>query len=58
MFCAVLLWSRVRFVRLTRDQQQPTTLALLAECFEILGGGAGGGAGGRVLEHSRIKPYL
>lgn len=38
VFCAVLVWSRVRFVRISRDQRQPTTLALLAECFEALGG--------------------
>ena len=38
VFCAVLAWSRVRFVRLARDQTQPTTLTLLAECFETLGG--------------------
>jgi len=38
MFCAVLSWSRYRFVRFARDQQQATTLALLAECFEELGG--------------------
>ena len=38
VFCAVLVWSRVRFVRITRDQRQATTLGLLAECFETLGG--------------------
>ncbi len=38
VFCAVLVWSRIRFVRITRDEQQPTTLALLAECFETIGG--------------------
>jgi transposase len=38
VFCAVLAWSRVRFVRFAADQQQATTLALLAECFEVLGG--------------------
>jgi len=38
VFCAVLVWSRTRFVRITRDEQQPTTLTLLAECFETLGG--------------------
>jgi hypothetical protein len=38
VFCAVLVWSRVRFVRLSRDQRQATTLALLAECFETIGG--------------------
>lgn len=38
VFCAVLVWSRIRFVRVTRDEQQATTLALLAECFETIGG--------------------
>jgi len=38
IFCGVLVWSRVRFVRVATDQTQPTTLLLLAECFEELGG--------------------
>jgi len=38
VFCAVLAWSRVRFVRFAARQDQPTTLRLLAECFEALGG--------------------
>ena len=38
VFCAVLAWSRVRFVRFARDETAATTLALLAECFETLGG--------------------
>jgi transposase len=38
VFCAVLVWSRVRFVRFAADETQETTLALLAECFETLGG--------------------
>jgi transposase len=38
VFCAVLAWSRFRFVRFAADQQQATTLGLLAECFETLGG--------------------
>lgn len=38
VFCAVLAWSRVRFVRFAADESQATTLALLAECFEMLGG--------------------
>jgi hypothetical protein len=38
VFCAVLAWSRVRFVRIARDETAATTLALLAECFETLGG--------------------
>lgn len=38
VFCAVLAWSRVRFVRFAADQTQATTLAMLAECFEVLGG--------------------
>lgn len=38
IFCAVLAWSRVRFVRLSFDMSQDTTLRMLAECFEQLGG--------------------
>ena len=38
VFCAVLAWSRVRFVRFATDERQATTLRLLAECFEALGG--------------------
>jgi transposase len=38
VFCAVLAWSRFRFVRFAADEKASTTLALLAECFEILGG--------------------
>ena len=38
VFCAVLVWSRVRFVRFALDESQETTLRLLAECFETLGG--------------------
>ena len=38
VFCAVLAWSRFRFVRFARDETAPTTFALLAECFEELGG--------------------
>jgi transposase len=38
VFCAVLAWSRVRFVRFAADEKATTTLALLAECFETIGG--------------------
>jgi transposase len=38
MFCAVLAWSRWRFVRFANDQRRETTLRLLAECFEELAG--------------------
>ncbi|GAA2468482.1 hypothetical protein GCM10009858_02230 [Terrabacter carboxydivorans] len=38
VFCAVLAWSRVRFVRFAADEKQDTTLRLLAERFEVLGG--------------------
>ena len=38
VFCAVLAWSRLRFVRFAADERAATTLALLAECFEVLGG--------------------
>jgi len=37
-FCAVLVWSRYRFVRFAPDQKRATTLSLLAECFAELGG--------------------
>jgi transposase len=38
VFCAVLAWSRVRFVRFADNERAATTLALLAECFETIGG--------------------
>lgn len=38
MFCAVLAWSRVRFVRFAADKRGETTLRLLAECFDTIGG--------------------
>jgi transposase len=38
VFCAVLAWSRVRFVRFADNERSDTTLAMLAECFEELGG--------------------
>ena len=38
VFCAVLAWSRVRFVRFAEREDQATTLRLLAECLETLGG--------------------
>ena len=38
VFCAVLAWCRFRFVRFARDERSETTLALLAECFEMVGG--------------------
>lgn len=38
VFCAVLAWSRVRFVRFAADEKSETTLAMLAECFEVMGG--------------------
>jgi len=37
-FSAVLAWSRVRFVRFATDQRRETTLRLLAECLQELGG--------------------
>jgi transposase len=36
VFCAVLAWSRVRFVRFARDETAQTTFAMLAECFECV----------------------
>ena len=38
VFCAVLAWCRVRFVRFAADERAATTLAMLAECLEVLGG--------------------
>jgi transposase len=38
VFCALLAWSRWRFVRFADREDQATTLRLLAECFEALGG--------------------
>jgi transposase len=38
VFCAVLAWSRVRFVRFAADERAETTLGLLAECLEVVGG--------------------
>jgi transposase len=38
VLCAVLAWSRWRFVRFAADEKQATTLGLLAECFAALGG--------------------
>ncbi len=38
VFCAVSAWSRWRFVRFATDERGDTTLALLAECFEAMGG--------------------
>jgi transposase len=38
VFCAVLAWCRVRFVRFAADERAETTLAMLAECFEVIGG--------------------
>ncbi|MCW2854072.1 MAG: transposase [Nocardioides sp.] len=37
VFLALLAWSRCRFVRFAADEQQATTLAMLAESFEVLG---------------------
>jgi hypothetical protein len=36
-FCAVLAWCRFRFVRFAADERAATTLAMLAECFEVPG---------------------
>jgi hypothetical protein len=38
VFCAVLAWSRFRFVRFAADERAATTLGLLADCFEALSG--------------------
>lgn len=38
VFCAVLAWSRMRFIAFADNERQETTLALLAQCFEMIGG--------------------
>jgi transposase len=38
VFCAVLAWSRWRFVRFAADEKAQTTFSMLAACFEELGG--------------------
>jgi len=38
VFCAVLAWSRVRFVYFADNERAETTLAALCACFEYLGG--------------------
>ena len=39
VLCAVLAWSQqVRFVGFADNERADTTLALLAECFQVLGG--------------------
>ena len=38
IFCAVMAFSRWRFVRLPKMRRQPTTLEMLARCFEALRG--------------------
>ena len=38
MFGAVLAWCRYRFVRFATDQRRQTTLRLLAQCLEEIGG--------------------
>lgn len=38
VFCAVAAWSRFRFVRFATDETAATTFAMLASCFEALGG--------------------
>ena len=38
VFCAVVAWCRFRFVRFARDETAATTMAMLAECFEAVGG--------------------
>lgn len=38
VFCAVLAWSRWRFVYFADNQRADTTMAAMAACFEALGG--------------------
>jgi transposase len=53
VFCSVLAWSRVRFVRFADNERAETTLAMLAECFEVLGGPAHRARGSDGLPESR-----
>lgn len=38
VFCAVLAWSRFRFVAFATDLGAETTMTMLAQCFEEIGG--------------------
>ena len=38
IFCAVMAFSRWRFVRFASDERAATTMEMLARCFEALGG--------------------
>jgi transposase len=38
IFCAVMAYSRWRFVRFAGDEKASTTLEMLARCFEAMGG--------------------
>ncbi len=38
VLCAVLAFCRVRFVRFADNERADTTMRLLAECFEVIGG--------------------
>ncbi|GAB5019470.1 hypothetical protein JHV675_23880 [Mycobacterium avium subsp. hominissuis] len=38
VFCAVLAYSRWRFVRFAADEKASTTLAMIAEALEAIGG--------------------
>lgn len=38
IFCAVMAFSRWRFVRFAKDEKASTTFEMLARCFEALGG--------------------
>jgi transposase len=38
VFCAVLAWSRFRFVYFADNLRAETTMAALAECLETIGG--------------------
>jgi transposase len=48
VLCAVLAWSRIRFARFAADERAETTMAMLAECFEVLGGVPGKVLAGRM----------
>lgn len=45
VFCAVLAWSRIRFVRYARDETAATTFTLFGRVLRVVGRRAGQGAG-------------
>jgi hypothetical protein len=54
VFCAVLVFSRWRFVRLAADQKATTTLAMIAEALIVIGGPGEGVGGSDGLPERRV----